>query len=286
MSALKPGQPQAGPGFLFNRRGDVTATDAAFTGSIPDLYDRHLGPLLFQPYAEDLATRVAALGPAAVLETAAGTGILTKEIKARAPRAHLVATDLNQAMLDRAADLAGVELRQADAQCLPFPDQQFDVVVSQFGAMFFPDRVTAYREARRVLRNDGALLFNVWDRIDRNPVPHAVHRAVADLFPADPPGFLARTPFGYHDEGRIRADLASAGFTRVRIEVVECRSRRPPQDGAIGLCSGSPLGVEIAARDPNRMDSAIAAATAAIARLGTDDAVEAPMSALVIEARG
>jgi ubiquinone/menaquinone biosynthesis C-methylase UbiE len=165
----------------------MTSTDAAFSGSIPALYDRCLGPLLFQPYAEDLARRVAGLAPRHILETAAGTGIVTEALAKALPQAQIVATDLNQAMLDVAAKRvrsAGVSFRQADAQALPFPDAGFDAVVCQFGVMFFPDRVLAYREARRVLRPGGHFLFNVWNGLDDNPLSGAVAAAVAQLFPA------------------------------------------------------------------------------------------------------
>src|SRR3954468_20091235 len=180
----------------------MTATDAAFAGSIPGLYHRLLGPLLFEPYAWDLAARAGALAPQKILETAAGTGIVTGALMREAPKAEIVATDLNQAMLDVAGGRLmswRVRLQQADAQALPFDDASFDAVVCQFGAMFFPDRAAAYREARRVLKRGGRFLFNVWDRLDRNPVTAAVAEAVAAMFPDDPPRFFERTPFGHHD---------------------------------------------------------------------------------------
>ena len=265
----------------------MVSTDAAFAGSIPEFYDRCLGPFLFEPYAADLAERAAALGPNRILETAAGTGIVTAALAAALPDAEIVATDLNPDMLRVAAGkLASprVSFAPADAQSLPFPDEGFDLVLCQFGAMFFPDRVAAYREARRVLRPGGAFLFNVWDRLEANPASLAVAEAVAALFPADPPSFLARVPFGYHDKARIEADLRSAGFAEVAAETVGKRSRGSARELAPGLCQGSPLRAEIEARAPDRLDEATEAALAALVRRHGDP-VDAPMSAHIIIAR-
>ena len=250
---------------------DRPGSDTVFAGSIPELYDSHLVPLIFEPYAADLARRVAARDPSRVLETAAGTGVVTRAM-ARALPAHaeLVATDLNQPMLDRAAAVGTqrpVTWQQADATRLPFDDASFDIVVCQFGVMFFPDKVHAFSESRRVLRRGGALLFNVWDRIEENEFAHTVTMALAGLFPADPPLFLARTPHGYFDRAAISRDLASAGFSVApRFETMAARSRavsaRVP---AIAYCQGTPLRNEIEARSGAGLAAATSACTAAIA---------------------
>lgn len=265
----------------------MVATDTAFAGSIPEYYHRCLGPFLFEPYAEDLAARARALRPRRILETAAGTGIVTAALARALPEAQIVATDLNPDMLRVAeAKVAspGVEFAPADAQSLPYPDAGFDLVVCQFGAMFFPDRVAAYREARRVLKPGGAFLFNVWDRLEANPASQAVAEAVAALFPDDPPGFIGRVPFGYHDRARIEADLRSAGFATIAAETVAKRSRGSARDLAPGLCQGSPLRAEIEARAPERLDEATEAALAALVRR-CGDPVDAAMSAHVFTAR-
>lgn len=264
----------------------MISTDSDFSDSIAGLYDRLLGPLLFRPYAEDLARRVAAAAPAAILETAAGTGIVTEAIARAVPDATLVATDLNQAMLDVAASRIAaprVTFRQADAMALPFPDRSFDLVACQFGVMFFPDRVHAYGEALRVLRPGGQLLFNSWDRIEANPASDLLARAVASLFPDDPPDFLARVPFGYHDRGAIEADLRAAGFRAIESETVAMRSRGSARETAIGLCQGSPLRAEIEAR--GSLEEATDAAEAALQVLVGPDGLDAPMSAHVFSAR-
>jgi len=261
----------------------MTGTDALFTGSIPALYDRHLGPLLFVPYARDIAARAAALGPGRVLETAAGTGIVTEALAAALREAEIVATDLNQAMLDIAAARglpARVSFQAADAQALPFADASFDLVVCQFGAMFFPDRVGAYGEARRVLGPGGRFLFNVWDSLAHNPVSALLGDTVASLFPDDPPSFFRRVPFGYHDTARIETDLRAAGFAEIEIETVSLISRVDARAAAMGLCQGSPMGVEIEARGGDLA----AVADAAAAALAPLDGKEMPMSAHVVRA--
>jgi ubiquinone/menaquinone biosynthesis C-methylase UbiE len=230
----------------------MTASDRLFQGSIPTLYDCLLGPMKFQPYAEHFAARAAALAPTAILEIAAGTGIVTAALARAVPEATIVATDLNPAMLDIAARRLrnlDIRLRQADAQSLPFADAGFDLVACQFGVMFFPDRVGAYREAARVLRTGGHFLFSVWDRLEANPLTDRAMEALAALFPADPPSFFARVPFAYHDKRRIESELRAAGFTRIAGETVALPSRiGSARDAALGLCQGTPLRAEIEAR--------------------------------------
>jgi SAM-dependent methyltransferase len=255
---------------------DSLGIDTRFAGSIPELYDSHLVPLIFEPYAADLATRVAVRHPSRVLETAAGTGVVTRTM-ANALPAHidLVATDLNQPMLDRAAAIGTprpVNWQQADATRLPFDDASFDIVVCQFGVMFFPDKARAFSEARRVLRRGGVLLFNVWDRIEENEFADTVTAALAGLFPTDPPRFMARTPHGYFDRQVISRDLAEAGFSAPpRFETIAARSRAASAHvPAVAYCQGTPLRNEIEARSGAGMDEATAASATAIAeRFGT-----------------
>jgi ubiquinone/menaquinone biosynthesis C-methylase UbiE len=266
------------------------STDAVFAGSIPALYDRHLGPLLFEPYAVEMAARLADFKAGMVLESAAGTGIVTQVIAERLPPAvGIVATDLNQAMLDFAATKPGMaraKLRQADALALPFDGNSFDAVVCQFGVMFFPDRVLGYREAHRVLRPGGRTVIAIWDSLEHNPIPRCVNDAIAAHFPADPPRFMARTPHGHFDQKIIRTELAAAGFDRVTIDVVTLPSRAPShRDPAIGFCQGSPLRGEIEARAPHGLAAATEATAEALARAFGAGPIEAPMQALLIVAQ-
>ena len=190
--------------------------DGIFAGSIPKLYEELMVPLIFQPYADDLATRLASRKLSRVLEIAAGTGVVTRRLASALPDdVSIVATDLNRPMLDMAAAIGTsrpVEWRQADAMRLPFGDGEFDAVVCQFGVMFFPSKSKAFSEARRVLREGGVLLFNVWDRLEENEFAHTVTNALASLFPEDPPRFMARTPHGYFDLALVEHDLQGGGY--------------------------------------------------------------------------
>lgn len=236
-------------------------TDKVFAGSIPENYDRYMVPLIFEPFAVDLAQRAASSSPGAVLETAAGSGVVTRALAARLPDgATYVATDLNQAMIDYAESQQPVgnriTWRQADALALPFESASFDTVCCQFGAMFFPDRVAGYREAKRVLKPSGRFLFNVWDRIEENVFANDVTKALGELFPNDPPLFMARTPHGYHDKALIRRELEAAGFSDVAIETVAKQSRASsPRLAAAAYCQGTLLRNEIETRDPGRLDA-------------------------------
>jgi ubiquinone/menaquinone biosynthesis C-methylase UbiE len=264
-------------------------TDAVFAGSIPAFYDRYLGPLLFEPYAADLVRRLADISSGRVLETAAGTGIVTRTLVRALPEAvAIVATDLNQPMLDFAAAQLGtarVEWRQADALDLPFEKDFFDAVVCQFGVMFFPEKQAAYREARRVLKPAGRFIFSVWDRLEENELSQIVSDAVAELFPEDPPRFLARTPYTYSDIGIIRKELAESGFSSTTAETLRQVSRAlSARDAVIGLCQGSPLRSEIEARDPDRLGAATEAAASAVAARFGNGVVQAKMQAHVITA--
>jgi SAM-dependent methyltransferase len=261
--------------------------DAAFAGSIPALYEECLVPVLFVPYAEDLVARGAALRPARVLELAAGTGAVSHRLAAALPEAAITATDLNPAMLEVAATRGvapNLAFAPADAQALPFADAAFDLVLAQFGAMFFPDKPAAYAEARRVLAAGGTLLFNVWDALEANTGSAAIHHAVRAAVPEPKPEFVARTPFGYHDPAGIEADLRAGGFTEVAIERV---GRTSPSGSAAplarGMCLGSPLANELAAHPAAVRDRALAAAIAAAEQ--AEAGAPLRMSALVVAAR-
>jgi SAM-dependent methyltransferase len=263
-------------------------TDKNFAGSIPRVYETYLVPLIFNPYAVDLANRAASRSPARVLEVAAGTGVVTRHLaRLLPPDAAIVATDLNQAMLDHASTLGierPVEWRRVDAMELPFDEGSFDVVVCQFGAMFFPDRARAFAEARRVLRPGGAFMFNVWDRIEENEFADTVTRALEPLFPDKPPRFLARTPYGYHDPDAVERDLAAAGFSsKATITTHSQRSRAAsPHVPAVAFCEGTPLRNEIEAHGPSALEHATTAATQAIAHRFGSDAVDGKIRAHVV----
>lgn len=264
------------------------ASDKVFAGSVAKLYESHLVPLIFDGYATDLAQRVASRPVSQVLEIAAGTGVVTRRLARLLPAGvAIVATDLNQPMLDMAAEVGTerpVDWRQADAMQLPFEDGMFDAVVCQFGVMFFPDKAKAFAQARRVLRPGGRLLFNVWDRIEQNEFAHTVTQALESVFAQDPPRFLARTPHGYFDPGAIEQDLRRGGFAAtVQVDTLAARSQaasaRVP---AVAYCQGTPLRNEIEARGSATLGQATDAAERAIREQFGAGSVDGKIQAHVI----
>ncbi|WP_375310761.1 methyltransferase domain-containing protein [Bradyrhizobium sp. A5] len=269
----------------------MSSTDKVFAGSIPKLYDDYLVPMIFAVYAQDIARRVAARSPSVLLEIAAGTGAVTRAVAAALPRGiRYVATDLNEPMLavaaQRQADDDRITWRQADGMALPFGDGEFDVACCQFGAMFFPDRVKAYGEVKRVLKPGGTFVFNVWDRIEDNVLTHEATMALGTMFPSDPPRFMIRTPHGYYDRDVIRSDLERAGFRDITIETRSEISRAPSAEYvAIALCQGTPLRNEIEARDASKLQAATDLVAEAIQTRHGSGPVEGKIQAIVIEAR-
>lgn len=215
---------------------------------------------------------------------------VTRALAAALPDARIVATDLNAPMLKQAAsrqaNTNNLEWKQADALSLPFPARSFDLLVCQFGIMFFPDRIRAYKEALRVLKPGAPFLFNVWDAIAENDFADVVTQALAELFPNDPPRFLARTPHGHHDTEAVRSELAAAGFTRIAVEPMAAVSKAAsPREPAIAYCQGTPLRNEIEARDPARLQAATDHAAAALARRFGPGPIEGRIRAFVFTAR-
>jgi ubiquinone/menaquinone biosynthesis C-methylase UbiE len=259
-----------------------------FAGSVPAKYDQLMVPLIFQPYADELARRAARLRPSQILETAAGTGVVTEALHRALPAAETVATDLNPPMLDVAAQRFGadeVRFLAADALDLPFDEGSFDLVVCQFGAMFFPDKVRGHSEARRVLRDGGTYLLAVWDGIERNALTDAAQQALIEEFPENPPLFMREGPFGYSDPRDIERDLHDAGFSRVEIETVEARSRSPSaHDAATALCFGTPMSSEVEDRDPGAMERVFDRVEQALRAYEGPNGVDAPISAHIVTA--
>jgi ubiquinone/menaquinone biosynthesis C-methylase UbiE len=266
----------------------MRATDTVFAGSIPETYERYMVPLIFQPYAGHLVERIKPFAPRRILETAAGTGVVTEALHRALPQAEIVATDLNQPMLDQAAlKVVGphVRFQQADALDLPFEDSSFDLVVCQFGVMFFPDKPKANAEARRVLRKGGKYLLVIWDCVDRNLATKVAGSAVVELFPDDPTAFYERTPFRYFDRAVIEADLRAAGFEEIEIDTVELRSRAPSaRDAAIALTQGTPMRSEIEKRGSKALMTATAVAADALRQFEGAEGFDAPMSAHIVTA--
>jgi ubiquinone/menaquinone biosynthesis C-methylase UbiE len=264
----------------------MKSSSAAFHGSIPEYYDRHLGPAFFEPYAADLISRLPARQYGAILEIACGTGIVTRQLRDRLPiETRIVATDLNRAMFEYAARKfkpgEKVEWQEADATVLPFADQEFDAVFCQYGFMFVPDKDAAFREAHRVLKSGGVLLFNVWDSLEHNEIPRLTHQTIASFFEQDPPRFY-QVPFGYHDTDVARQSLQNAGFAEVESFVVKLPCRSPSaHDFAIGLVRGNPVVMEIEERGSVDVDTVIKAVANALTKRFGGGPIEATMQALV-----
>jgi ubiquinone/menaquinone biosynthesis C-methylase UbiE len=264
----------------------VASETTRFAGSIPALYDRHLGPVLFEPYARDIAARLPA-DVKRVLEIAAGTGRVTRHlVAALPPDAELVASDLNEPMIEEArwqiVD-SRVTWQAADAQALPFPDHRFDAVVCQFGLMFVPDKALALREMRRVLRPGGTLLLSVWDALEHNPATLVLHTLAIDTFPNDPPLFF-KVPFSMNDAAALEAIARDAGFASVRVETVrKTGEATSAADLATGLVRGNPLWNQLVERGVDA-PAFEAKAAAALAREFGDSPCCSQLSAHVLSA--
>lgn len=268
----------------------MSSSDKNFTGSIPEVYDDFLVPLIFETYAQDMAQRVAEIAPSAVLETAAGSGVVTRALAPLlAPDARYVVSDLNPPMLARAEQKQPpdprLEWQQADAMALPFADQIFDTVCCQFGIMFLPDKPQGFREAWRVLREGGQFIFNVWDHISENEFAQSVTETAAGFFPDDPPQFLPRTPHGYHDTQSIVAALKGAGFTTVSAQTITSQSQAEgPHVPAIAYCQGTPLRNELEQRQSGSLEKITKAATSDIERRFGSGPVSAKIQGQVFSA--
>lgn len=240
----------------------MSDADKLFAGSIPEVYDTHLVPLIFEQYAADLAERTAAISPKALLEIAAGSGVVTRAVAPVLPSsARHVVSDLNYPMLERAATIQPrpelIEWLPADALALPIDDEGFDLVLCQFGCMFFPDRVKAYSEARRVLRPGGTFVYSMWDRIEENDFANVVTTALAGMHPNNPPRFLSRTPHGHYDTGVYVKELVAAGFSDISVEPLDAVSSASSSViPAVAYCQGTPLRNEIEDLDPGGLGRA------------------------------
>jgi ubiquinone/menaquinone biosynthesis C-methylase UbiE len=272
------------------KRVQMTNEAAQFVGSIPDNYDRGLGPHIFVDFAADLARRVASASPSRVLELAAGTGIVTRALREALPASiHLLATDLNPPMLEVAQKKFNVDeniaFQPADATALPFEDVAFDAIACQFGVMFFPDKDKSYREAYRVLSPGGRYLFNVWDAFEYNPFARIAHETIGRFLPADVPGFY-RVPFGYHQIDPIKASLLVTGFGEVSASVVRFQKIIPSAvEFAKGLVFGNPVIEQIRDRGTADPDGVVAAVTTALQEAFGADPGLMPLQAIVFSAR-
>ncbi|WP_327211721.1 class I SAM-dependent methyltransferase [Rhizobium ruizarguesonis] len=234
---------------------------APFEEGVAEFYDSLLVPILFEPYASEMAIVAERLKPGSILEVAAGTGALTRALRVTLdPATEIVATDLSQAMIDVGAPsltMSRTHWMHADAQNLPFAPSMFDLVVCQFGVMFFPDKLKAYDEAKRVLRSGGRFLFTTWDSLPANDFARCVDECLASLFPSNPPDFLRNLSYSYFDIASIKAQMSSAGFDAISCDRIELTSVAAAHDIAAAFCQGTPLREEIESRAPARISEIV-----------------------------
>ena len=259
--------------------------NTVFEGSIPENYDRYLGPVLFEPFARNLVEGLAGRRPKSVLEIAGGTGIATRHLREQlGPNAYIVATDLNPGMLKYAQakfdTTVNVEWVQADASALPFGADSFDAVVCQFGLMFVPTKSAAMREAFRVLCPGGVFVFNVWDRMEQNAFARIAHDTIRSFFQTEPPDFY-EVPFALSDARVVRSLLKTAGFDAIESAPLKlpCRSATAAEF-AIGLVRGNPVSTAIQERGV-KTEEVIAAVAQKLAEHGGAAPFESTMQAFV-----
>ncbi|MFH0943606.1 MAG: methyltransferase domain-containing protein [Planctomycetota bacterium] len=265
------------------------ASDNSFSHDVAKFYESTLVPLIFEPYAADLAARAKALEPRSVLEVACGTGVVTRALAAALPaECAIIATDLSGVMVAYGESLGTerpVTWGQADVNALPYAAGSFDVVVCQLAAMLFQDRPDAYREVRRVLRPGGTFLFSLWREIEENEFARVVTEAMGDLYPENPPDFLARTAYGHGSRAEIEADVDAAGFRKWTLTRRDDISRAAnPGLPAIAYCQGTPLRREIEAREPGGIGRATEVAAQALRTRFGDGPIAGRISAIVVAA--
>ncbi|MDA0229501.1 MAG: class I SAM-dependent methyltransferase [Proteobacteria bacterium] len=268
----------------------MSGEQARFVGTIPETYERVLGPFLFDFYAGDLAARLEAPAGGRVLEIACGTGISTEAARAALDRSvRITATDLNPPMLELArakrGHLPGVDFSEADAQELPYPDATFDALFCQFGLMFLPDKAQGFREALRVLKPGGLLAFNVWDSLERNPIAALAHQTIGEFFTADPPQFLT-VPFGWYAHDIIHAHVEDAGFANISIEALPYDASHPnAADLAYGWVHGNPSILEIEERGSAAPHEVVATLTGRLIEAYGNEPLRTRVQAIVVTAR-
>jgi ubiquinone/menaquinone biosynthesis C-methylase UbiE len=267
----------------------MSIDNTAFIGlSVAEKYERYLGPLLFEPFAEDLVARIKGKNYSEVLEIACGTGRVTRHLRQALPETtKLVATDLQPDMIKVAADAMPTETinwQTADAQQLIFADERFDLVVCQFGLMFMPDKMKATSEIFRVLKKGGRFIFNTWDKVENNGVVYVGNQIICSYFPENPPSFY-RVPFSMSQPDQIEILLVAAGFKNVKVHAVEKEGISPSaKEAAIGIVEGNPIYGRIIEKDPKLVEVIRAAVEQKIAEQYGDVPLRSPLKAWVFEA--
>ena len=259
-----------------------------FNGSIPQNYDDYLGPMFFEPYAQEVGKLIDASSVGSALEIACGTGRLTKHLRrALASDARLVASDLSTDMLSVAKKKLAddnIEWMIADAQGLPFEANSFDLVVCYFGLMLVPDKSQAFREALRVLKKGGMLLMATWDKLEHNEASNVFRLTLKSLLGDTLPDSY-KLPFSLYDQGLITTMLNDAGFVNVHSEKVKKESIGETSEKATyGLINGGSLYNEIVKRDPALIGQITASVEEILSQRYGHAPMISPMSAIITRA--
>lgn len=232
-------------------------TSALFNSAVAPHYDKYQGPIFFEPYAIEISKRIDPTSVKTALEIACGTGRVTRHLrKTLSPAAKLIATDISPDMLAVAKDILGdenIEWQTVDAQQLPFDDNSIDLIVCAFGYMFLPDKVKGFKEAYRVLRPGGKLLFTTWDKLELNGASYIQRTVVAKYLANDvPPTYMLA--FSMNNEEELRGWLQQAGFSEVGFESVEQIASGETAKGVTeGLTMGGSFCNMIMERNPDWM---------------------------------
>ncbi|MBT3240914.1 MAG: methyltransferase domain-containing protein [Chloroflexi bacterium] len=261
----------------------------AFTGTIPEYYDKYFVPIIFEEYAENLAGRVSIPDGGNVLEIAAGTGVATKHLRDKlSPNVQLVITDINPSMLEKAkskfSDDENMIFQKEDASNLSFADNSFDTIISQFSMMFFPDKLSSLIEAKRVLKLGGKYIFNIWDSFEHNHVAETIHETVLRLSPNNPIKFFD-VPYSYYQIDEIKRILYEAGFGDITISVLPRVSKAPDaKTVAKAFIEGSPVSLQIIDYEGLELADAVNKVERAISKKYGTGEIEGKMQAIVFEA--
>ena len=256
---------------------------------IAEKYDRYLAPFLFEPFAQDLSSRITSANYRDVLELACGTGRVTRHLRKVLPeQTKLVATDLHPDMIRIASEQLlneNINWQTADAQQLSFPDESFDLVVCQFGLMFMQDRMKALSEVHRVLRPGGKFIFNTWDKIENNGAIYLGNQIICSYFPENTPSSY-RVPFSMHQPDLLETNLVAAGFKNIKVSGVEKEGLSPSaKDAAIGIVEGNRIYYHIMKKDPNLVEVIRNAVEQKIAEAYGDHPLKTSLKAWVFEAQ-
>jgi ubiquinone/menaquinone biosynthesis C-methylase UbiE len=260
---------------------------ASFAGSVPQNYDKYLGPVLFEPYALDLVRRIT--GAKNILEIACGTGRVTRHLlNALPPDGKLMATDLNAGMIEVAKSImqdGRIHWQVVDAQELPFENDSFDHIICQFGVMFFPDKAKAMAEAYRVLQPGGKYIFNVWDALEFNPRSAIIKTVMEELMGDEAPDFLKKGPYSWFDKDEITNLLKLTGFKEINLDVVyKTAYYETPGDLINGFVKGSPLSAYLAEQTDELREKIVNGLMDRVRGEFGDSKLESPMQAIVCTA--